>query len=77
MADVISELLATDIALDKLGARGISADEAGQHPRNRHITVCNPRDPGGLGTRWLLIGRTDDGRALTWSWSGPSIPARG
>ena len=65
MADVISELLATDVALDKLGAREISADEAGQLPRNHHITVRNPRDRGGLFTRSLLIGRTDGGRALT------------
>lgn len=65
MADVISELLATDVALDKLGARGISADEAGQLPCNRHVTVRNPSAPGGLGMRLLLIGRTDGGRALT------------
>jgi hypothetical protein len=42
MPDVIHELLATEAALDKLGARGISADEAGQVPRNAHVTLRNP-----------------------------------
>jgi hypothetical protein len=36
-------MLATDVALDKLGARRISADEAEQLLRNRHVTVRNPR----------------------------------
>ena len=43
MADVVHELLATEAALDKLGARDISADEASQLPRNEHVTVRNPR----------------------------------
>jgi hypothetical protein len=33
----IHQLLATDVALDKLGARAISAQEAGQPPRNHHV----------------------------------------
>ena len=51
-------------ALDKLGARGISDEEAGQLPRNPHVTVRNPRgaEPE---RRRLLIGRTDGGRVLT------------
>lgn len=58
---VVHQLLASDVALDKLGARGISAEEAEQLPRNQHVTAVNPR----AGKRRLLIGRTDGGRALT------------
>lgn len=66
MPDVVSELLATEAALDKLGARSISADEAGQLARNRHVTVRNPR-AGAVAPdkRRLMIGETDGGRALT------------
>lgn len=49
-------------ALQKLGVRTISAEEATQLPRNRHVIVSNPRDPG---RRRLLIGSTNGGRALT------------
>lgn len=64
--DAVHELLATEIALDKLGARAISAEEAAQLPRNQHVTVRSPRegDEAG-GRRRLLIGRTDGGRVLT------------
>lgn len=61
MPDTVHELLATEAAIEKLGARSIAADEAGQIPRNRHIVVRNPSDA----KRRLLIGRTDGGRALT------------
>jgi hypothetical protein len=61
----ISLLLATDVALDKLAVRGISAEEAQQLPRNRHVVVANPHAGGELGARRLLIGLTDGGRALT------------
>lgn len=44
--DAIHQLLATDVGLDKLGARGISAEEAEQVPRNRHVTARNPREGG-------------------------------
>lgn len=54
-----------DVALDKLGARGISVDEAGQLARNRHVTARNAGAADRLATRRLLIGRTDGGRALT------------
>jgi uncharacterized DUF497 family protein len=62
--DVVHELLATQRALDKLGARGISDAVAAQLPRNPHVTVRNPRgsEPE---RRRLLIGRTDGGRVLT------------
>ena len=59
--DAIQQLLATDVALDKLGARGISAEEAEQLLRNRNATVRNPRG----GKRRLLLGRTNGGRILT------------
>jgi uncharacterized DUF497 family protein len=63
MADVVHELLATEAALDKLGARNISANEASQLPRNEHMTV---RSPGGESEkRRLMIGRTNGGRILT------------
>ena len=65
MPDVVHELLATEVALDKLGARGISADEASQLPRNEHATVRNPRGDDEPSERRLLIGRTDGGRPLT------------
>ncbi len=49
--DSISQLLTTDVALDKLGARGISAEEAEQVPRNRHVVAEPARaartGPGG------------------------------
>jgi hypothetical protein len=64
MSDVVHELLATEAALDKLGARGISADEASQLPRNEHITVRNPRGRRSDERRWM-VGTTDGGRALT------------
>jgi uncharacterized DUF497 family protein len=64
MADVVHELLATEAALDKLGARDISADEAAQLPRNEHVTAQDPRG-GDSEKRRLLIGRTDGGRILT------------
>lgn len=65
MADAIAELLATDAARVKLGARGISTADAEQVPRNRHAIVRNPRGGGQEGERLLLIGHTDGGRALT------------
>jgi len=39
----VHQLLATDLALDKLGRRGISAAEAEQLLRNPNTTVRNPR----------------------------------
>ena len=65
MADVIAELLFSEAAIEKLGARGISVDEAQQIPRNANVTVRNPHEPGDSKRR-LLIGRTDGGRPLTF-----------
>ena len=65
MADVIYELIATEAARNKLGARRISAAEAAQLPRNRYTTLRNPRHASEGGQRRLLIGRTDGGRAIT------------
>jgi uncharacterized DUF497 family protein len=64
MTDVVHELLATEAAIAKLGARTISAREAGQLARNEHVTVRNPRG-GEAEKRRLMIGRTDGGRFLT------------
>jgi uncharacterized DUF497 family protein len=62
--DSIAELLVTDVALDKLGARGITFHDARQTPGNAHVIVRNPHETS-PGRRRLLIGRTDGGRALT------------
>jgi uncharacterized DUF497 family protein len=62
--DTIAELLVTEAAIDKLGARGITTHDARQIPRNAHVVVRNPhKTPSGK--RRLLIGRTDGGRVLT------------
>jgi len=61
----ISQLVATDVALDKLGARGISAGEVRQLIGNDHVVAGNPRGGGQSDTRRLLLGVTDGGRALT------------
>jgi hypothetical protein len=64
MADVVAELLLTEVAIDKLGARNITAEATHQLPRNANVTVRNPHhDPPDK--RRLLIGRTDGGRNLT------------
>jgi hypothetical protein len=65
MADDVRELLVTEVALDKVGVRGISAIEVEQVPRNRHVTIRNPRHGSPGGGRRLLVGRTDGGRVLT------------
>lgn len=65
MSDPVHQLLATDVALDKLGGRGISAAEAEQLLGNRHTTVRNPRRGSEPAKRALLIGSTDGGRVLT------------
>jgi hypothetical protein len=62
VADVVQQLVATERALDKLAARGISADEPPQLRRNRYVVVYNPRAPE---RRRFLIGSTDGRRALT------------
>ena len=64
MADLIAELLVTEAVIEKLGARGISIEEARQLPRNAHVTVRNPHEER-TARRRLLIGRTDGGRAVT------------
>jgi uncharacterized DUF497 family protein len=62
--EAISELLLTETAIDKLGARGISIEEVHQLAGNANVTVRNLRsDPPDR--RRLMIGRTDGGRALT------------
>jgi hypothetical protein len=63
MPDAVLELLFTESALGKLGARTISADEVGQLLGNTHV-VRNPRAPTPASRR-LLISRTNSGRCLT------------
>lgn len=68
MPDAISQLLATEAAIDKLGARGISAAEAEQTLWNRHVLVRNRRgssDRRQRDTRRLLIGHSVVNRYLT------------
>ena len=64
MSDGVVELLLTETALDKLGARTISADKVAQLLCNTHVVIRNPRAPA-PGSRRLLIGRTNGGRFLT------------
>ena len=64
MLDAIRELLVTEAAVEKLGARGISLEHAQQLLRNANVMVRNPRGDGQV-VRRLLIGRTDGSRALT------------
>jgi hypothetical protein len=65
---VVHELLGTEAAVEKLGARGISLGETQQLPRNDHMTMRNRgHDRHGrrrLHTRRLLLGDTDGGRTL-------------
>jgi uncharacterized DUF497 family protein len=66
--DAVNQLLATEAAIDKLGARGISVAEAEQTIWNLHVIVRNRR--GSLerrqpNTRRLVIGRSDANRVLT------------
>jgi uncharacterized DUF497 family protein len=66
--DAVNQLLATEAALDKLGARGISVVEAEQTIWNLHLIVRNRhgsperRQPN---TRRLVIGLSDANRVLT------------
>jgi uncharacterized DUF497 family protein len=64
MPAAIAELLVTEVAIDKLGARGITFHDARQIPSNAHVIVRNPHKAS-PGKRRLLVGRTDGGRALT------------
>jgi uncharacterized DUF497 family protein len=41
--DVVNQLLATQVALDKLEARGVSVADAEQTIWNRHVVVKNRR----------------------------------
>jgi hypothetical protein len=62
--DEVLELLLMEGALDKLGVRSISAEEAGQLLRNAHVIVRNPHASRPVSRR-LLIGCTDGGRCVT------------
>jgi uncharacterized DUF497 family protein len=66
--DAINQLLATEAALNKLGARGISVTEAEQTIWNCHVVIRNRR--GSLerrqpSVRRLVVGQSDSGRLLT------------
>jgi putative ABC transport system ATP-binding protein len=64
----VNQLLATEVALDKLGARAISGAEAEQAIWNRHVVIRNRRGRAERRQREgrrLLIGRSDGGRLLT------------
>jgi hypothetical protein len=75
--DVVNQLLATEVALDKLGARGISIAEAQQAIWNRHVLIKN-RIGSARRTqremRRLLIGDNDGGRRLTLVIEGTVEP---
>ena len=67
--DTVRELLATEATFDKLGARGISVEEAQQVLDNRYVLLGRARDPRQgarrLRARRLLTGHTNGGRAVT------------
>lgn len=68
MPDAVNQLLATEVSLDKLGARGISVAEAEQTIWNLHVIVRNRRgspERRQPNTRRLVIGRSDANRVLT------------
>jgi hypothetical protein len=68
VADAVKQLLATEAALDKLGARGISTAETEQTLWNRHVLVKNRRgrpERRQREARRLLIGHSDANRVLT------------
>jgi len=60
---VVRRLVFAPAAVEKLGARSISAADVVQLVANRAIVAANPR-PRVPGSRWL-IGPTDGGRLLT------------
>lgn len=62
MTDVVHELLVTDTAAEKLGARDISEREVDRLLGNVNVTGPNPR---GGEERRLFVGLTDGDRALT------------
>jgi hypothetical protein len=62
--DVVYELLATEVARDKLAAQHLAGGgRAGGS--NAHVTVRNPHEGSEPERRRLLIGETDGGRVLT------------
>jgi hypothetical protein len=61
----VSKLLDTPVALEKLGARGISKAEALQLLHNKNLPARNPRRAPNGRRRILLFGLTDGGRPLT------------
>jgi hypothetical protein len=66
--DLINELLATEAAINKLGARGISIDEAGQVIWNRCVVIRNRRGSAERpqrDIRRLLIGRSATATAFS------------
>jgi uncharacterized DUF497 family protein len=66
--DAVNQLLATEVALDKLGARGISAAEAEQTIWNRHVVIknrCGSPERPQPDARRLVVGQSDANRALT------------
>jgi hypothetical protein len=65
MPDAIAELLITEAAIDKLGALGITTQDAHRIPRNAYIVVRNPHKTTSPAKRRLFIGRIDGGRAPT------------
>ena len=68
MPDAVNQLLATEAALDKLGALGISVVEAEQTIWNRHVIVRNRRgspERRQSDVRGLVIGQSDAYRVLT------------
>jgi hypothetical protein len=69
MVDVVYELLFTEAAIEKLGRRTISVEEALQLLANFNVVFRNPRARSGdvavREDRRLMVGTTAGGRMLT------------
>jgi len=68
MPDIVRELFFTEVVIEKLGRRSISAIEARQLLVHHHVVLRNRpgnEAKGPVGGRKLIIGRTSGGRYLT------------
>lgn len=73
MAEMSAQLLATDAARVKLGARDISTAEAEQLPRNRRTTVRNPRAGAKREIGCCSLAAPMEAEHSPSSWSAPLI----
>jgi hypothetical protein len=65
MVDVVRKLAFTEAAIEKLGRRQISPEEARQLVSNFYVVFRNERRGQPLRRRRLMVGTTAGGRVLT------------